>query len=55
MIGDREHDGHGAAACEVAFIGAGWGYGSDEELLASGAEHIARHPAELLAIIDACR
>lgn len=52
MIGDREHDGHGAAATEVRFIGAGWGYGSHTELTAAGAGQIAGHPTDLLAIID---
>ena len=32
MIGDREHDIHGAQAHELPSIGVTWGYGSREEL-----------------------
>lgn len=47
MIGDREHDGHGAASIGTGFIGVSWGFGSEEELRAAGATHIAAHPSEI--------
>jgi phosphoglycolate phosphatase len=40
MIGDREHDVHGARAHGVAAIGVTWGYGSRAELEAAGADAI---------------
>lgn len=47
MVGDRVHDVDGAAAHGVGCLGAGWGYGTPEEL--SGALSWHRSPAELLA------
>ncbi|WNS45401.1 HAD family hydrolase [Paenibacillus sp. MMS20-IR301] len=41
MIGDREHDIIGAKSCGVTSIGVLIGYGSEEELSAAGADHIA--------------
>jgi len=52
MIGDREHDGHGAAALGTHFIGVSWGFGDHEELLAAGASRIADHPSEIDAIVS---
>jgi phosphoglycolate phosphatase len=52
MIGDREHDGHGAAALGTHFIGVSWGFGDHEELLAAGASQIADHPSEIEAIVS---
>ncbi len=49
MIGDRSHDMLGARSAGLLAIGAGWGYGSLEELRASHASAIASSP---LAILD---
>ncbi len=49
MIGDRSHDMLGARSAGLRAIGAGWGYGSLEELRASHASAIASSP---LAILD---
>lgn len=51
MIGDRHFDIDGARANGVRAIGAGWGFGSREELLDAGADAIAAHPRELLAAL----
>jgi len=53
MIGDREHDGHGAAALGTHFIGVSWGFGDHEELQAAGASRIAVHPSEIEAFVAA--
>lgn len=37
MVGDREHDVHGARAAGVATLGVAWGYGAPGELAAAGA------------------
>ena len=37
MIGDREHDVLGAAACGMKCLGVTYGYGSEEELTTAGA------------------
>lgn len=52
MIGDREHDIFGAQACGVASVGVLFGYGSEEELAAAGADHIARTVNEVGEIIS---
>lgn len=49
MIGDRVDDVLAARAQQVRAIGAGWGYGSREELLGAGAEHVADSPEALVA------
>lgn len=41
MIGDREHDVKGAINNKIDCIGVGYGYGSKEELLSSGALYYA--------------
>lgn len=51
MIGDREHDVIGAKANGLPAIGVLWGYGSREELLASGADVICETPAELRHLV----
>ena len=51
MVGDRSHDIRGARAAGVRALGAGWGYGSTEELLESGAHAIATTPIELLELL----
>jgi len=52
VVGDREHDIRGALANGVRAIGALWGYGSREELLAAGASSLCKRPAALAAAID---
>ena len=44
MVGDREHDVIGAAACGIETLGVLYGYGSREELLRAGAEYLADTP-----------
>ena len=55
MIGDREHDGYGAAAIGTEFIGVSWGFGSTEELVGAGALSIAGHPDEIDNLIEGLR
>ncbi|MDE2575144.1 MAG: HAD hydrolase-like protein [Rhodospirillales bacterium] len=50
MIGDREYDMIGAKAVGVTGIGALWGYGVRDELLAAGADALAETPAEAAEI-----
>lgn len=47
MVGDREHDIHGARRNSVRAVGVLWGYGSREELAAAGAEQIFAQPSDL--------
>ena len=47
MVGDREHDVHGAKAIDVRTIGVRWGYGSDEELHKAGAYALVDRPHEI--------
>jgi phosphoglycolate phosphatase len=49
MVGDREHDVHGAKAIDIPAIGVRWGYGSDEELLNAGAYALVDSPHEILS------
>ena len=51
MIGDREHDAIGARRCGVRAIGVTYGYGSESELRAHGAELIAHAPAAIPALV----
>jgi phosphoglycolate phosphatase len=50
MIGDREFDMIGAKALGVTAIGALWGYGTREELVAAGADALAVSPVEAAEI-----
>ncbi len=52
MIGDREHDVIGARANGVRACGVTWGFGSETELAAAGADLIACGPADLIALFD---
>lgn len=47
MVGDREHDIHGARDNDVRAIGVLWGYGSRQELLGAGAVRLLEQPADL--------
>jgi phosphoglycolate phosphatase len=53
MIGDRQHDVIGARRCGVRAIGVSYGYGSEAELRAHGAEAIAHAPAAIPALVTA--
>lgn len=47
MIGDREHDVHGAAENGIPCIGITWGYGDRPELEGAGAAVVLDTPAEV--------
>jgi phosphoglycolate phosphatase len=49
LIGDRSTDMRAASHSGVRAIGAGWGYGTDDELHSSGADSIVASPSEVLA------
>lgn len=51
MVGDRDHDVHGARHHDIACIGVTWGYGTPEELLGAGAVALAEHPSELVDLV----
>jgi phosphoglycolate phosphatase len=51
MIGDRRHDMIGARNNAMSAIGVLYGYGSEEELIAAGADHVCASPPGLLDII----
>ena len=53
MVGDTKFDVLGAAAHGIPTIGVSWGYGSTEEMLASGATAIVDTPQALLQEIEA--
>ncbi len=50
MIGDREFDMIGARTVGVTAIGALWGYGEREELVAARADALAATPQEAAEI-----
>ena len=51
MVGDRCFDMEGGAAAGIHTLGVAYGYGSEQELLESGAEKIAHTPVEILDIL----
>lgn len=51
MIGDRSHDMVGAKNNGMKGIGVLYGYGSRDELLAAGAQHVCATPAAILGCI----
>lgn len=51
MIGDRDHDVHGAFHHGITCIGVTWGYGSVEELLKAGAVALADSPADVAELV----
>jgi phosphoglycolate phosphatase len=55
MIGDTRFDIAMAKAAGMLAIGVAWGYHAAEELLAEGADRVARHPAELAAMLEELR
>ena len=50
MIGDREYDMIGAKSAGVTGVGALWGYGTQAELKAAGADALAETPVEAAEI-----
>jgi phosphoglycolate phosphatase len=53
MIGDTSYDIMMAKAAGVRAVGAAWGYHDEQELLAAGADYVARHPAQIAAMVKA--
>ena len=51
MVGDREHDIHGAAENGISAIGITWGYGDRTELEAAGARAVFDAPEEVAQYI----
>lgn len=51
MVGDREHDIHGAAENGIPAIGITWGYGDRAELEGAGAKVTFDTPGEVLEFI----
>lgn len=51
MIGDRDHDVHGAAVHGIDCIGVAWGYGGPGELTAAGAVAVASAPADVVSLV----
>lgn len=52
MVGDRQHDVHGARAHGIDTIGVLWGYGDEDELLGAGAVTLVASPGELLEVLQ---
>ena len=48
MVGDREHDVHGARAHGIDTVGVTWGYAAPGELVTAGAAELVDTPAELV-------
>lgn len=53
MVGDREHDIHGARANGLDCIGVSWGFSAPGELLAAGAVALVDSATELSAELEA--
>ena len=51
MVGDRKFDMEGGLRAGVHTLGVTWGYGSEQELRAAGAEHLAVDPWEAAQIL----
>ena len=51
MVGDRKFDMEGGVKAGVHTLGVLYGYGSEEELRAAGAEQIARTPGDLVRVL----
>ncbi len=52
MIGDTQYDIAMAVTAGVRAIGVDWGYHSSAELIAAGADAVARSPAHLLELLQ---
>jgi phosphoglycolate phosphatase len=55
MIGDTSFDIGMAKAAGVLAIGVAWGYHDREELMAEGADLVAEHPSDLVAMLEALK
>ena len=55
MAGDRKYDIIAARANRISSAGVLWGYGSKEELNASGADYMVNSPLELVELIQNSR
>ena len=51
MVGDRRFDIEGARAAGIASVGAGYGYGTEDELRAAGCDRYAATVADLIGIL----
>ena len=51
MVGDRKFDMEGGRLAGIHTLGVTYGYGSEEELLESGAEKLAHTPREIAAVL----
>jgi phosphoglycolate phosphatase len=51
MVGDRDHDVHGARVHGIDAIGVLWGYGSAAELELAGARMLAETPADVVTFV----
>ena len=51
MVGDRDHDVHGAAVHGIDSIGVLWGYGGRAELTRAGATALAATPTDVVALV----
>ena len=52
MVGDRKHDVIAARKNGVTSLGVTYGYGSREELLEAGVDHICETPLEVVTLIS---
>ncbi len=52
MIGDTSYDMEMGRAARVRAIGVAWGYHSPDRLMAAGADFVARHPRELVPLLE---
>jgi phosphoglycolate phosphatase len=52
LVGDRRHDGEGAARIGIACVGVTWGYGTVDELHRAGCAAVIDHPGRLPGVID---
>jgi phosphoglycolate phosphatase len=51
LVGDRAHDVAGAHAHGLRALGALWGYGGRQELVAAGADALLQRPGDLLGLL----
>lgn len=51
MVGDRDHDVHGARHHGIPCIGVNWGYGTPTELLSAGAVALADDPSDVVELV----
>jgi phosphoglycolate phosphatase len=52
MVGDRHHDAQGAASNDMDFVGALYGFGSEEEFRRNGFERWAVQPSQLFELLS---